>query len=141
VTVSRYTHKTSSYITSSYITSSYKTSSYKTSIYQTSSYRMSRLQNVQVTKRPFYKTSRLQNVQDTKRPVFVNLRSCLNKPFSHNTYIIHNCILYALHALRPASSKVVVELGALWTPSLSQLCGRDTHALCSPWVCADFRLG
>jgi hypothetical protein len=71
VTVSRYTHKTSSYITSSYITSSYKTSSYKTSIYQTSSYRMSncpgyktsRLPNVHFTKRPDYKTSRTQNVQ------------------------------------------------------------------------------
>jgi hypothetical protein len=45
---------------------------------------MSRLQNVQVTKRPFYKRSRLQNVQDTKRPVFVNLKTCLKKPFSQN---------------------------------------------------------
>ncbi len=56
----RYTHKTSSDITSSYKTSSYKTSSYKTSIYPTSSYRMSRIQNVQDTKRP---------VTDTTSPV------------------------------------------------------------------------
>ncbi len=69
-------------------TSNYRKFSYKTSIYQTSSYIMSRLQNAQVTKRPFYKTSRLQNVRDTKRPVFVNLRTCLKKPFSDNTYII-----------------------------------------------------
>jgi hypothetical protein len=66
---------------SSYITSSYKTPSYKTSIYQTSIYRMSRLQNVQVTKRPFYKRSRLQNVQDTKCPFFVNLKNLFKKTF------------------------------------------------------------
>jgi hypothetical protein len=71
-----YTHKTSSYITSSY-----KTSSYKTSIYQMSSYRMSRLQKVQVTKRPFYKTSRLHNVQDTKRPVFLKFKNLFKKTF------------------------------------------------------------
>jgi hypothetical protein len=52
------THKTSSYWTSSY-----KMSSYKTSIYQTSSYKTSRLQNVLITKRPYYQTSRLPNVQ------------------------------------------------------------------------------
>jgi hypothetical protein len=68
----RYTHKTSSY----------KMSSYKTSFYQTFSYRMSRLQNVQVIKRPIYKTSRLQNVQGTKRPVFVNYKTYL-KIFLH----------------------------------------------------------
>jgi hypothetical protein len=44
------THKTSSYQTSIY-----QTSINQTSIYQTSSYRMSRLQNVQVTKRPGYR--------------------------------------------------------------------------------------
>jgi hypothetical protein len=76
---SRYTHKTSSYITSSY----------KTSVSQTSSYRMSRLQNVQVTKRPFYKTSRLQNVLDTKRPVFVNFKTCLKKTFSQKSQKLH----------------------------------------------------
>jgi hypothetical protein len=38
-------------------------SSYKTSIYQTSSYKMSRLQNVLITKRPYYQTSRLPNIQ------------------------------------------------------------------------------
>ncbi len=70
----RYIHKTSNCITSSY-----KTSSNKTSIYQTSNSRMSRLQNVQVTKRPFYKTSRTQ-----KRPVFEHLKACLKKPFSQN---------------------------------------------------------
>ncbi len=59
----------------------YKTSSYKTSIYQTSSYRMSRLQNVQVTKRPFYETSRLQNVQDTKCPVFLKFKNLFKKTF------------------------------------------------------------
>jgi hypothetical protein len=64
---------------------------HKTSIYKTSSYRMSRLQNVQVTKRPFYKTSRLQNVQDTKRPVFVNLKTCIKKPFFSK--YVRNCIL------------------------------------------------
>ncbi len=111
----RYTHKTSSYLTSSY-----KTSSYKMSIYQTPSYRMSRLQNVQVTKRPFYKRSRLQNVQDTKRPVFVNLKTCLIKPFF--TKYLRNFILYAADALRPTRAK-------LWfNPTLRS----RHHALCGP---------
>jgi hypothetical protein len=52
--------------------------------HKTFSYRISRLQNVQVTKRPIYKTSRLQHVQETKRPVFVNLKTCLKKPYSQN---------------------------------------------------------
>jgi hypothetical protein len=38
-------------------------------------------------------------------------------------------ILDAVHALRPERSKVVVKLGALWAPSLTQLRRRDTHAV------------
>ncbi len=39
-----------------------------------------------------------------------------------------------VHAMRPARSKVVVKLGARRASSLTQLCGRDTHALCGPCV-------
>jgi hypothetical protein len=39
-------------------------------------------------------------------------------------------ILDAIHALRRARSKVVVKLGARRASSLTQLCGRYTHALC-----------
>jgi hypothetical protein len=75
-----YTHRTSSYITSSYKTSSYIQNLHLPNV---------RLQNVQVTKRPGYQTSILQKVQITKRPghkspVFVNLKTCLKKPFSQN---------------------------------------------------------
>jgi hypothetical protein len=41
-------------------------------------------------------------------------------------------ILDAVHALRPSRSKVVVKLGARRAPSLTRLCGHDTHALCGP---------
>jgi hypothetical protein len=39
-----------------------------------------------------------------------------------------------VHALRPARSQVVVKLGACRAPSLTQLRGRDTHALWGPCV-------
>ncbi len=128
----RYTHKTSSYITSSY-----KTSSYKTSIYQMSGYRMSRLQNVQVSKRPNFQTSILQNIQIAKHPghktsSFFKFKNLFRKTFFAK--YVRNCILYAVHALRPAKSKVVVKLCARGAPILTQLCGCDTHAFCSSCV-------
>jgi hypothetical protein len=43
-------------------------------------------------------------------------------------------ILDGVHALRPARSEVVVKLCARRVPSLTQLHGRDTHALCGPCV-------
>ncbi len=42
-------------------------------------------------------------------------------------------ILDAVHALKPARSKVVVKLGARRAPSFT-LCGRDIHALCGSCV-------
>jgi hypothetical protein len=39
-------------------------------------------------------------------------------------------MLDAVHVLRPARSEVVVKLGAHRAASLTQLRGRDTHALC-----------
>ena len=48
-------------------------------------------------------------------------------------------ILDAVHALRPARSEVVVKLGARRAASLTQLRGRDTHALCGP--CVMLRMG
>jgi hypothetical protein len=43
-------------------------------------------------------------------------------------------ILDAVHVLRPARSEVVVKLGARRAASLTQLRGRDTHAVCDPCV-------
>jgi hypothetical protein len=130
---------------------------YKTSSYQTSSYRTSRIQIVQDTKRPEYKTSRIQNVQDTKHQGYKNVQDA-KRPVTKRPVIEHpgyktsriqnfqdtklpghktSSFCKSKNLFKKTTGQRPDKLDAVLTlrsTSLTQLRGRDTHALCGPCV-------